>query len=179
MAPPTSSPPSSTANAAGQRAVLRTVRLRMPPNTRTPSALPCHNYYDVFPDEIGPFGNIVVTCAAELQKWLLVARPVTREQAEKDGGCITYTPATTQHEASASQGAAEPQYYCITDSDDVVYGRAAYLPHPPRRFSVKQCSSVDATSSAGSCGCSDIGSTVEEVEPIDSPAHDDVDHCHL
>lgn len=181
MVRPTAAPSSSSspASRAGQRAVLRTVRVRVVPNTRTPAALPCHNYFDVYPEEIGPYGNIVVHDEQELQAWLLVARPVTREHAEKEGGCIAYTPSTAKNgkrNDSGSDGNAaavwkEAQYYCITDADDVVYGRGVYLPHPPRRYSLvaKRCS-VDATpTSVGSCGCSDSASTVGEGEPTVSP----------
>ena len=73
------------------RATLRTTRVRVPRGVLQGSvatALPCDNFYDVFPEEIGPLGNVVVTDAAELQQWLLVARRVSRADAESQGGCI-------------------------------------------------------------------------------------------
>jgi hypothetical protein len=150
--------PSSTPD----RATLRLVRVRMPRFSTSgsiPSALPCHNYYDTCPDEIGPLGNVQVTDAAELQRWLLVARAVTRDEAEKKGGCIQYV--TPDHEVL---------YYCITDTDDEVYGRSYYLPLPPRRSRVKPCStSVGSVSGASSNtsgnGCSDEESATDGLLP--------------
>lgn len=55
-----------------------------------PSALPCHNFYELMPVKIGPAGNVVFTDPEVLAKWPLVARFVTAEAAEKHGGCIMF-----------------------------------------------------------------------------------------
>lgn len=83
-----------------------------------PYALPCDNYFDVYPEDIGPMGNVTVTDADEVAQWLLIGRRVSPKEAAQAGGCVQVTlPAT-----------GKTEYLCITDSDDVVYGRAAYLP---------------------------------------------------
>lgn len=89
-----------------------------------PLALPCPDYYEQFPERVGAVGNVVVTSKRELEKWLLIARPVSWEEAEKHGGCIVYVP---NMNTSAKLHGADTRYYCITDSDDTVYGRATYV----------------------------------------------------
>lgn len=88
-----------------------------------PEALPCDNYYEQFPEDIGPLGNVKMSCGQELQDWLLVARPVSAEEAAIHGGCITFTPL----QMNLADTPSLPQYFCITDPDDVVYGRASYI----------------------------------------------------
>lgn len=90
------------------------------PITDLPHAEPCYNYFDIFPEEVGAVGNVAVTDAEEAQLWQLVGRVVPAAQAEKEGGCVKVQLANM----------AAPVYYCITDSDDVVYGRAAYVTVP-------------------------------------------------
>lgn len=136
------------------RATLRTTRMRVPRGVLQGSvatALPCDNFYDVFPEEIGPLGNVVVTDAAELQQWLLVARRVSRADAESQGGCIQYTPPA---ESRGVTDSVATQFYRITDSDEEVYGRSRYLPHPPRRSRGRCCGT-----SADSANRSVIGSS--------------------
>jgi hypothetical protein len=95
------------------------------PTASLPLTLPCRDFYACFPHRVGLTGNVVMTSEDELQTWLLVARPVSRAEAEQQGGCIIFTPLSR-----CGKGAkpAEAQYYCITDPDDAVYGRAEYLP---------------------------------------------------
>lgn len=146
------------------RATLRTTRMRVSRGVLQGSvatALPCDNFYDVFPEEIGPLGNVVVTDAAELQQWLLVARRVSRADAESQGGCIQYTPPA---ESRGVTGSVATQFYCITDSDEEVYGRSRYLPHPPRRSRGRCCgTSADSANrsviGSSNDGCSSSSST--------------------
>lgn len=93
-----------------------------------PSALPCPYLYDAYPDEVGPTANVVLTNHADLPNWLLVARPVPAEEAEVTGGCLAVPhPAAAAAAAHCAEG---PLYLCLTDSDDTVYGRAAYIARP-------------------------------------------------
>lgn len=89
-----------------------------------PDALPCRDYYVRLPEEVGAVANVEIGSVAELRQWLLVARPVSAEEAERHGGCIKFTP---RH---IGEGCfpVQPLYFCLTDSDDVVYGRAHYTP---------------------------------------------------
>jgi hypothetical protein len=102
------------------------------PSRRLPEALPCHDYAKAFANVAVPMGVVEMRDRAELQPWLLVARPVSRKEAEKNGGCIMFTPpcstAKSSSSSSSSAAAGKPLYFRITDTDDEVYGRAAYLP---------------------------------------------------
>lgn len=95
--------------------------------SRHPNALSCLNFYDLYPERVGAMGSVVVTNFKDVEPWLLVARAVTKDEAEKRGGCIIYAPSLTKARKGVTI-ATDAQYYCITDSDDVVYGRAAYIP---------------------------------------------------
>lgn len=55
-----------------------------------PSALPCHNFYELMPAKISPADNVVFTDPEVLARWPLEARFVTAEAAEKHGGCIMF-----------------------------------------------------------------------------------------
>ncbi|KAK7201492.1 hypothetical protein NESM_000212700 [Novymonas esmeraldas] len=121
------------------------------PSTELPAALPCTNWFEVYPEDVGPMGNVILSDEEEIRMLLLVARPVSAEEAERTGGCLI-----------VSVTASCPttlQYYCITDSDDEVYGRADYLPRhsllATDARSVFQCCDDD---SCCSCGCTDEGS---------------------
>lgn len=83
-----------------------------------PYALPCYNYFEVYPEDIGPMGNVTVTDAEEAAQWLLVGRRVSQAEAEQHGGCVQVT----------LPNSGKTQFLCITDSDDAVYGRGTYLP---------------------------------------------------
>lgn len=89
-----------------------------------PEALPCPDYYIRFPHRVGAVGNVFLTSMEELEPWLLVARPVSRAEAETHGGCIIYAPYSL---SKGKSQCADVRYYCITDSDDAVYGRAEYI----------------------------------------------------
>lgn len=133
--------------------------LARPP--RYPSALPCTCLYDVYPEEIGPTANVVLSNTEEVRKWLLVARPVPAEEAEAQGGCLVIFP--------VDEGDAAPLYYCLTDPDDVVYGRATY--HCAQDEKVEQCAwetAVDATETTTGfgMGCTDAS---ENVSAFSSP----------
>lgn len=71
-------------------------------------------------------GNVVITVEEELRPWLLVTRPVSRKEAEKHGCCIIFKPLQAKKSRDA-QAPATALYFCITDTDDMVYGRAAYI----------------------------------------------------
>ncbi|KPA74401.1 hypothetical protein ABB37_09105 [Leptomonas pyrrhocoris] len=90
-----------------------------------PEALPCHHFDARFPQGADVWGNILLRDETELREWVRYCRPSSREEAEKNGGCVIFQPATSRSEAAASTGA--PRYYCITATDDTVYGRAAYF----------------------------------------------------
>lgn len=104
-----------------------------------PPALPCKDYYVHFPEEAGPTGNVEICSLAELQEWLLVARPVSAEEAERRGGCIKFIPLRSGSTPLSS--AVQPLYFCITDPDDVVYGRAHYIPlcSPTEKVTAGEC----------------------------------------
>lgn len=85
-----------------------------------PKADPCYNYFELFPEEVGAVGNVQVSDPEEARLWELVGRPVSAAEAERDGGCVKVT----------LEGSSSTLYYRIMDSDDVVYGRAAYLRLP-------------------------------------------------
>lgn len=121
-----------------------------------PKALPCPKYYDLFPEEVGAVGNAVLTNAHELIALLPVARPVSIEYAELHGGCVCL----------GAVGDAPPQYLCITDSDDEVYGRARYLPRPA-------AVAVPRTPGSLSSGERNVG----EMESARSPRRGDVRAC--
>ncbi|KPA74396.1 hypothetical protein ABB37_09101 [Leptomonas pyrrhocoris] len=89
-----------------------------------PHADPCYNYFELFPEEVGAVGNVEVVDAEEAYLWKLVGRRVSQAAAEAEGGCVKVTLAGSEE---------APLYYSITDSDDEVYGRAAYLPRPAAR----------------------------------------------
>lgn len=120
-----------------------------------PHALPTPNYYERFPHRVGAMGNVVVASKEELELWLLVARPVSREEAEEHGGCIMYTPTPTEEENVES---GDVRYYCITDIDDEVYGRATYtLLSEPFAFADDSCSEAGVrevfTNAFEECDC--------------------------
>lgn len=98
----------------------------IPPHSAAtlPEALPCRHFARHIPHRTEALGNVHITDEAELCRWKLVARRVTREEADKHGGCIIFTP--TPSSKGSSLGVGEKEYYCITDTDDTVYGRAAY-----------------------------------------------------
>jgi hypothetical protein len=89
-----------------------------------PEALPCHKSDRVFSSDAEVWGNVLVKDEAELQRWVEFCRPTSREVAEAQGCCVIFQPSAT---TSPHATAVEPQYYCITATDDVVYGRAAYV----------------------------------------------------
>lgn len=78
-------------------------------------AIPCYNYYDIYPEDAGPVANVLLESEEELRAWRLVGAPVTAEVALRDGGCVVFL-----HENGA-------EYLKINNSDDEVYGRAAYV----------------------------------------------------
>lgn len=84
-----------------------------------PHAIPCYNYFELFPEEVGATGNVEVRDSAEARMWQLVGRKVSPAVAEKEGGCVKVM----------LDDVATPEYFNITASDDEVYGRASYLPH--------------------------------------------------
>lgn len=89
---------------------------------RLPKALPCENYYDIYPEDAGPTGAVVIQCHEEMQKWALVATPVSREEAlQLNGGCIKYLTGDPKNPV---------EYYHFHNSSDCVFGRAAYLQRP-------------------------------------------------
>jgi hypothetical protein len=102
------------------------------PNPPYPHALPCPDVYDLYPNAIGPTANVVVTNLAEVQKWKLVARRISAEEAEANGGCLAFLPS-----GDASPNAT-PQYFCLTDSDDVVNELVSYIPDGTAPEKVKQ-----------------------------------------
>ncbi|KPA74400.1 hypothetical protein ABB37_09104 [Leptomonas pyrrhocoris] len=89
-----------------------------------PNALPCVDFYERYPNRVGALGNVIITDEEELRPWLLVARPVPREHAETRGGCIVFAPS----HGTKTNSSTALQFFCLTDPDDEVYGRAAYLP---------------------------------------------------
>lgn len=86
---------------------------------RLPKALPCPDYYDIYPEEAGPTGTVVIKCREEMQLWALVAAPVTKEEAlQQEGGCIEYVTGDPKNPV---------QYFHFHNSPDSVFGRASYL----------------------------------------------------
>ena len=90
-----------------------------------PAALPCTDVADYYRDLECPLGNVVMTDINELKPWLPIMRRITQEEAEQLEGCILYTPTS-----NSSKEGAKPEYYCITNTDDDVYGRACYISRP-------------------------------------------------
>jgi hypothetical protein len=89
-----------------------------------PAALPCTNYYDIYPEDAGPTGDVVIQCLEEMQMWALVATPVTKEEAlQHEGGCIQYITGDPQNPV---------EYYHFHNSSDYVFGSATYLRRPAR-----------------------------------------------
>lgn len=128
-----------------------------PPEARYPSALPCSYLYDYYPEEVGPTANVILTDASALPQWLLVARPVTAAEAEAKGGCLSVL--------SPTSPSAPPLYLCLTDSDDVVYGRAAYMAHPEETAG-KQAATLTETTD----GCTEgSGGGSMDTSPVESP----------
>lgn len=111
---------------ARRQAVFERERRTAPPQHL--SALPCPNFYERYPERVGAVGNVVTADIATVEPWMLVARVVTRAEADKTGGCIIYTPPFSPASRGAKKKHAGAVCYCISDPDDVVYGRAAYLP---------------------------------------------------
>jgi hypothetical protein len=127
-----------------------------------PHADPCYNYFEIFPEEVGAVGNVEVTDSEEAYQWQLVGRPVSSAVAEAEGGCVKVI----------VEGAAAPQYYCIMDSDDVVYGRAAYLPRSTTIAAVAVSRALKEEPSVFSECCSEACSAEdenEETSPCSSP----------
>lgn len=92
---------------------------------RVPEAIPCPNYYDIYPEDIGPMGHVVIADGEEMDVWRLIASPISPEAALKKGGCIQY---------SDSSCGASPQYYEFAHAAEEAYGSAAYekvLPGSP------------------------------------------------
>lgn len=116
------------------------IRTRGAPTRRLPSALPCEDCEKAFAGVTVPVGLVEMSDATQLEEWLLIARPVSKKEAEKKGGCIRYTPDAR----SSSAAASKPQYYCITDTDDEVYGRAAYLPRPAAHSGMRKSVSTSS-----------------------------------
>lgn len=91
---------------------------------RHPEAIPCYNYYDIYPEDAGPMGSLVVDSAEDMETWKLVATPVAGNavpgaEGTGDGlACIQYHTGETEQPV---------QYYTFCHDADVVYGRAAYL----------------------------------------------------
>lgn len=90
-----------------------------------PAALPCTDVADYYRDLECPLGNVVMTDINELKPWLPIMRRITQEEAEQLEGYILYTPMS-----NSSKEGAKPEYYCITNTDDDVYGRACYISRP-------------------------------------------------
>lgn len=109
------------------RTANRSAHLRQSsPAATLPQALPCLDFYERFPNRVGAIGNVVITVEEELKPWLLVVRPVSRKEAEKHGSCIIFKPSQAKKSRDA-QAPATALYFRITDTDDMVYGRAAYI----------------------------------------------------
>lgn len=107
------------------------------PASRYPSALPCDCLYDLYPEEIGPTGNAIITDAEAFEKWKLVGRPVSVEEAEEKGGCVTFVDESGA--LSSETAGPQPLYLSLVDSDDEVFGRAAYISRDnSRRESTKK-----------------------------------------
>lgn len=98
-----------------------------------PKALACTNYYDIYPEDAGPTGTVVIQCHEEMQLWALVATPVSESEAlQHDGGCIEYITGDPKNPV---------QYFHFQNSADSVFGRASYLQR-------SVCGSVVSTPSA-------------------------------
>lgn len=150
--------------------------------TAIPAALPCVNLYKKYPEKIRPMGNVVITDEAALQPWLLVSRRVSCEEAQKHGGCIVFTPSLSK-EGHVEAGKVKPQYYRI-NTDDEVYGRAAYIPRPNKAVDVTRTTEQTKLIRQGSgklngSSWSIVGSgdsCTEEGDLIDTPLHSDIPH---
>ncbi|KPA74405.1 hypothetical protein ABB37_09108 [Leptomonas pyrrhocoris] len=88
-----------------------------------PKALPCTNYYGIYPEDAGPTGTVVIKCREEAQMWALVATPVSEEEeaVQLDGGCMAYVTGDPKHPV---------QYFHFRNSDDDVFGRSTYQQRP-------------------------------------------------
>ncbi|KAL7698295.1 hypothetical protein NQL31_002808 [Lotmaria passim] len=142
---------------------------RRHPSRTLPAALPCHDYAKAFANMEVPMGLVQVTDEAEMEPWLLVARPVSRKEAERKGGCIRYLPPADAVKAASSSSSSslyvKPMYFCITDTDDEVYGRAAYLPRTGSAVKdVKKSMSGFSHGSGGNSASSSNECTEEENE---------------
>lgn len=134
-----------------------------------PDALPAPGFYERHPEKVGPLANVLVTDSAALAPWLLVARPVSRAEAKASGGCIMFNP--TLNKAEGQQAIEESQYYCITDTDDEVYGRATYLPRSETVKKGRGLASSSYSSNSRDCCC-----TEEAVSEPTSPLRRNVSY---
>ncbi|KAL7698298.1 hypothetical protein NQL31_002811 [Lotmaria passim] len=85
--------------------------------THYPEAIPCHNYYEIFPEDAGPMGHVVIDDSDDMRVWRLTAQLISPEEALKQGGCLQYV--ADEHEQ-------RPQYYIFARDASAVYGTAAY-----------------------------------------------------
>lgn len=97
--------------------------------------MPCTNYFDLFPEDAGPMGHVVIDDSTEMQVWRLIASPISPKEALKKGGCIQYM---------GESCGSSPQYYEFAHAAEEVYGSASYekvLPGSP-----STCDYVDSKS---------------------------------
>ncbi|KAK7201495.1 hypothetical protein NESM_000213000 [Novymonas esmeraldas] len=109
-----------------------------PAAARLPEAIPCYNYYDIYPEDAGPMGNLVIDSAEDMEVWKLVATPVTAEPSmpfPAAAGTVSSTAAAVQEggliEYHAAESGSPVMYYTFSHDADVVYGRASYQPSLP------------------------------------------------
>lgn len=95
-----------------------------------PAALPCKDVRKLSSELKCPLGKVVIKLRKELQPWLSITLPVSKEEAEQRGGFIEFIPASNDG-TSQSSATVQRSYYLI-QTDDVVYGRSRYLPLPPK-----------------------------------------------
>lgn len=156
---PTASTATSTTAAASQASTNSSVTS---PVTALPHAIPCYNYFELFPEEVGAIGNVEITNSEEARQWQLVGRRVSQAVAEAEGGCVRVT----------VEGIKTPLYYNITASDDEVYGRAAYLPRSSSSPSVADLAKEEepfAFLEHGCDACTTDGDVSAETSECNSP----------
>ncbi|KPA74406.1 hypothetical protein ABB37_09109 [Leptomonas pyrrhocoris] len=108
------------ASSTARSSTVTTAVLATPTTTaprHLPAAIPCYNYYELFPEDAGPLGHVVIHDSEDMRVWRLVATPISAADAVAKGGCLQYVD---------DSGEVDPQYYEFAQDAEEIYGSASY-----------------------------------------------------
>lgn len=103
---------------------------------RHPMALPCPNFYELYPAAVGPVANVLIASEEELEVVKLVAKPLSDAEVQRmqrqrwakpsKGAEPLKTPCYYVHAPNSDS----PLFFCLVEDPAEVYGSSTYAPNP-------------------------------------------------